>query len=45
MYDAAAPLPDAVMTSPSSTFLTEIRRILVSGIEASGEQVRLSDAA
>jgi len=44
IYDAAAPLPDAVMTSPSVTFLAEIRRIVASAIEANGGQVRLSDA-
>jgi hypothetical protein len=45
IYDAAAPLPDAVMTAPSVTFLGEIRRIITSAIEASGGEVRLSDAA
>lgn len=45
IYDAAAPLPDAVMTSPSVTFLAEIRRIVTSAIEANGGEVRLSDAA
>jgi hypothetical protein len=45
IYDAAAPLPDAVMTSPSVTFLAEIRRIVTSAIEANGGEVRLSEAA
>jgi hypothetical protein len=41
IYDAAAPLPDAVMPPPSKEFLTEIRRIATSAIEASGGHVRL----
>jgi hypothetical protein len=45
IYDSAAPLPDAVMTSPSMTFLAEIRRIITSAIEANGGKVRLSEAA
>jgi hypothetical protein len=42
---AAAPLPDAVMTTPSVAFLAEIRRVVPSAIEASGGEVRLSEAA
>ena len=45
IYDSAAPLPDAVMTSPSVIFLAEIRRIVTSAIEANGGEVRLSEAA
>lgn len=45
IYDAAAPIPDAVMTSPSAAFLAEIRRIVTSAIEAAGGQVRLTEAA
>jgi hypothetical protein len=45
IYDAAAPLPDAVMTSPSVTFLAEISRIVTSAIEANGGEVRLTEAA
>jgi hypothetical protein len=45
IYDAAAPLPDAVMTSPSATFLAQIRLIVTSAIEANGGEVRLSEAA
>lgn len=45
IYDAAAPLPDAVMTSLSVTFLVEIRRMVTAAIETSGGSVRLSDAA
>ena len=45
IYDSAAPLPDAVMTSSSATFLAEIRRIVTSAIEANGGTVRLMDAA
>jgi hypothetical protein len=45
IYDAAAPIPDAVMTTPSVAFLAEIRRIVTSAIEASGGEVRLSEAA
>ncbi len=42
IYDSAAPLPDAVMTSPSVAFLAEIRRIVTSAIEVNGGEVRLS---
>jgi hypothetical protein len=45
IYDAAAPLPDAVMTAASAAFLGEIRQIVTSAIEASGGEVRLSEAA
>ena len=45
IYDGAAPLPDAVMTSSSVAFLAEIRRIVTSAIEAAGGEVRLSEAA
>ena len=38
---SAAPLPDAVMTPPSATFLAEIRRIVTAAIEANGGKVRL----
>lgn len=41
IYDTAAPLPDAVMPPPSKEFLNEIRRLVVSAIEACGGQVRL----
>lgn len=44
IYDSAAPLPDAVMTSSSVTFLAEIRRLVASAIEVSGGEVRLSQA-
>ena len=33
------------MTTPSVAFLAEIRRIVASAIEASGGEVRLSEAA
>jgi hypothetical protein len=45
IYDAAAPLPDAVMTVASAAFLGEIRQIVTSAIEGSGGEVRLSEAA
>lgn len=45
IYDAAAPLPDAVMTQPSAVFLAEIRSVVVSAIRANGGDVRLSDVA
>ena len=45
IYDAAAPLPDAVMTEPSAAFLGEIRRIVTAAIEACGGEVRLIEAA
>jgi hypothetical protein len=41
IYDTAAPLPDAVMPPPSKEFLSEIRRLAISAIEASGGHVRL----
>jgi len=44
IYDSAAPLPDAVMTAPSVSFLTEIRRIVTSAIEANGGDVRLTES-
>ncbi len=44
IYDSAAPLPDAVITAPSVTFLSEIRRIVTSAIESNGGKVRLADA-
>ena len=43
IYGSAAPLPDAIMTALSGTFLTEIRRIVTSAIEANGGEVRLTD--
>ena len=43
IYDAAAPLPDAVMPPPSKAFLKEIREIVTGAIEASGGEVRLGD--
>ena len=43
IYDAAAPLPDAVMTAVSKEFLDEIRRIVVQAIKDNGGNVRLSD--
>jgi hypothetical protein len=45
IYDAAAPIPDAVMTTPSALFLAEIRRIVTSSVESTGGQIRLSAAA
>lgn len=45
IYDAAAPVPDAVMTEPSTVFLGEIRRIVTSAIEACEGEVRLLEAA
>jgi len=39
IYESAAPLPDAVMTPPSATFLAEIRRIVTAAIEANGGKV------
>src|SRR6267378_4935285 len=45
IYDAAAPIPDAVMTEPSAAFLGEIRRIVTAAIEACGGDVRLIEAA
>jgi hypothetical protein len=45
IYDAAAPVPDAVMTEPSVAFLGEIRRIVTSSIEDCGGEMRLIEAA
>jgi hypothetical protein len=44
IYDTAAPLPDAVMPPPSKEFLSDIRRLVISAIEASGGHVRLLTA-
>ena len=44
IYGAAAPTPDAVMTAPSAAFLAEIRRIVTSAVDASGGQVKLTEA-
>src|SRR5579864_1292923 len=44
IYEAAAPIPDAVMTASSVEFLAEIRQVVTSAIEASGGEVRLSEA-
>jgi DNA-binding transcriptional regulator YiaG len=41
IYDAAAPLPDAVMTQESAKFLKEIRDIVTSAIEENGGRVEL----
>jgi hypothetical protein len=43
IYETAAPLPDAVMTSPSVAFLAEIRRIVTFAIEGNGGIVRLDE--
>jgi hypothetical protein len=41
IYDAAAPLPDAVMTQDSAKFLKEIRDIVTSAIEENGGRLEL----
>ncbi|MGX1199413.1 hypothetical protein ACSSVQ_003397 [Parvibaculum sp. MBR-TMA-1.3b-4.2] len=43
IYDEAAPIPDAVMPPPSKQFLTEVRRIVIGAIEASGGEVGLAE--
>ena len=43
IYDAAAPLPDAVMTAISKGFLDEIRRLVVQAIKDNGGKVSLDD--
>ena len=45
IYDAGAPIPEAVMTETSAAFLGEIRRIVTAAIEACGGDVRLIEAA
>lgn len=45
IYDAAAPIPDAVMTELSAAFLREIRAIVIKAIEDCGGEVRLIEAA
>ena len=40
IYDEAAPLPDAVMPSPSRKFLSEVRKLVIKAIKASGGQVQ-----
>ena len=44
IYDAAAPVPDAVLTEPSAAFPGEIRRIVTSAIESCNGEVRLIEA-
>ncbi len=44
IYDQAAPVPDAVMPPPSKQFLAEVRRIVISSIEASGGEVQFAEA-
>lgn len=44
IYDVAAPIPASVMTTTSAAFLTEIRRVVTTAIEATGGKVRLSEA-
>lgn len=44
IYDAAAPMPDAVMTPSSVAFLSKIRGIIISAIEANGGEVRLVES-
>lgn len=45
IYESAAPLPDAVMTTDAMAFLAEIRNIVIEAIETSGGRVQLSEAA
>jgi hypothetical protein len=45
IYDAAAPLPDAVMTNASMTFLGEVRGIVALAVESAGGALRLGEAA
>ena len=42
IYDEAAPVPDTVMPPPSKQFLAEIRRLVISAIEESGGEVKLT---
>lgn len=44
IYDAAVPLPDAVMSVEAKQFLAEIRQIVISAIEAHGGRVQLAGA-
>lgn len=41
IYGAAAPLPDTVMPPPTKEFLSEVRRVITTAIEASGGKVEL----
>lgn len=45
IYNTAAPLPDAIMTNASMTFLSEVRNIVASAIESTGGTLRLGEAA
>jgi hypothetical protein len=45
IYDAAAPLPDAVMTNASMAFLGEVRAIVTLAVESAGGTLRLGEAA
>jgi hypothetical protein len=44
IYDAAAPLPDAVMTNASMAFLGEVRAIVTLAVESAGGTLRLGEA-
>jgi hypothetical protein len=43
IYDAAAPIPDAVMTTTSKEFLDELRKIVKQAIKNNGGEVQLSE--
>lgn len=45
IYEAAAPIPDAVMQPPSKAFLRETRELVTSAIEDAGGEVRLVESA
>jgi hypothetical protein len=42
IYEAAAPLPDAVMTQATSAFVIDVRRAVTEAIERNGGQVELA---
>jgi hypothetical protein len=43
IYEAAAPMPDTVMTEQASKFVTDIRRLIEAAIKSSGGKVELAD--
>lgn len=43
IYETAAPLPDTVMTESASTFVSEVRRLVITSIKEAGGEVRLAE--
>lgn len=45
IYEAAAPVPTAVVTQPSAEFLREIRALVTRSIQDNGGELRMSSVA